>query len=820
MAPGQFETCTGTYTATAQDAADNNVTNRATATGTDAAGATSPVSPPVTLSIPQTSPAPTVEIHKSASVTPSSDQDGVVVGDHISYTYIVTNTGNVNLSSVAVDDPTAGSVTCPALTSPGLTPGASVTCTEDIAYQVTQSDVDAGSVTNAATATGTATIAGKKVTSPASAPASVTIPAAVNPVVSIFKSAVVTPAADQNALKPGDTLQYSYLVTNIGDTTLSSISVSDPSVGHVTCPTPASPGLAPGSAETCSADNPYVVTQPDVDAGAVNDTAAASGIDLLGTPSPAASGSLTVAAEPAHPELSLLKQGTDANATDQNDIKVGDTIDYTYTVTNTGDVTLATFSVIDPTLGPLTCPTVAPPGLAPGASASCTGDEPYSVTQANIDAGGASDVAAAIGADANSDSTPTATAHETDHSDRDPQVSLTKIASVTPAADQSDAQIGDVIAYSFLITNTGNVDLTSVAVSDPSLGAVSCPIPAPPGLAPEASETCTGELQHVVTAADQSAGKVTNTATATGTDAAGDTSAASGSSSTTVPVAQAAQPPAPAPPPASEPTAKLAVTKHVSAVNAYPGQKLTYTLTVTNDGPSAATDVTLSDTPTIAIKVDSIHSSTGSCQRRATLTCVLGTLAPGVTVTITIVGEVEHTGTERNTARATSATQLVDPSIAVATATTKIAPILRIRKTASVRRATTGQNVTYTIVVTNPTLVAIRRIAVCDTPPTGLLYLSSRPDAKVRTGQPCWTISSLRAGHSRRFVVVVNVAPGHGGRLVNRARASAPGVRTARAGAAVDVTQASQLPCGVASQASATDREHPTDLGPVARAAC
>ena len=90
---------------------------------------------------------------------------------------------------------------------------------------------------------------------------------------------------------------------------------------------------------------------------------------------------------------------------------------------------------------------------------------------------------------------------------RDPRVSLVKTATVVPAADQNDARVGDVIPYRFLVTNTGNVDLASVAVSDSALGPVSCPIPAPPGLAPGASETCTGELQHVVTAQDRPPGR-------------------------------------------------------------------------------------------------------------------------------------------------------------------------------------------------------------------------------------------------------------------------------------------------------------------------
>ena len=817
LAPGDFETCTGTYTATATDAGDNNVTNSATATGSDAAGGKG-TSGEVTTSIPETSPAPSVEIHKSASVTPSSDADGVVVGDHISYSYIVTNTGNVNLLSVAVNDPAAGSVTCPGLTAPGLAPGGSVTCTEDVAYQVIQSDVDSGNVTDVATATGTATVAGSPVTSPPSAPDSVTTPAGTNPVVSIVKSAAVTPAADQNAVKPGDKIQYSYLVTNIGNTTLKTISVSDSNLISVTCPTPPSPGLAPGSAETCTADQAYTVTQADVDAGAADDTATASGVDLLGVPSPKASGSLTVPAEPADPALSLAKHGTVSPAADQDHIKVGDMISYSYVVTNTGDVTLTSFAVIDPTLGPVTCLTPARPGLAPGASATCTADNPYTVVQADIDNGGATDHATATGADANGSSTSTAIGRDTDVAVRDPSVSLVKTDAVVPAADQNDAQVGDKIAYSFLVTNTGNVDLTSVAVSDPSLGAVSCPVPAPPGLAPGESETCTGDVQHVVSLGDEAAGSVTNTATATGTDRAGDTSPASGASTDSVPVQQPPKPPAPKPPataPPAQAATKLLLHKHVNKADAYPGQRLTYTLNVTNAGPDTATDVKITDTPTIALKVISLHARQGQCQARPKIACTLGTLDVGQTAKVQIVAEVKRSGVERNTAVATSAVGLLDPRDATSTATTKLTPILRVHKTASVPRATTGENVTYKITVTNPTIAAVRKVTVCDALPGGLLYVRSNPDARVGTGQPCWTITRLAARRSKHFVVVANVAPGYSGRLVNHATARGPGIPAAGATAPVTVTRAPQLPCASASGVAAGGHGHP-----VARAAC
>ncbi len=61
------------------------------------------------------------------------------------------NTGNTTLTSVNVNDPLVGAVTCPQTT---LAPGASMTCTS-ITYVLTQADLNAGSRNNTATARGT-----------------------------------------------------------------------------------------------------------------------------------------------------------------------------------------------------------------------------------------------------------------------------------------------------------------------------------------------------------------------------------------------------------------------------------------------------------------------------------------------------------------------------------------------------------------------------------------------------------------------------------------------------------------------------------------
>ena len=91
---------------------------------------------------------PSLTINKEGTLALGSD--GVATpGDLISYTFVVTNTGDVPLTGVTVTDPKVGlsAISCPATT---LAVGASMTCTAT--YAITQADINAGSVTNTATA--------------------------------------------------------------------------------------------------------------------------------------------------------------------------------------------------------------------------------------------------------------------------------------------------------------------------------------------------------------------------------------------------------------------------------------------------------------------------------------------------------------------------------------------------------------------------------------------------------------------------------------------------------------------------------------------
>ncbi|MEN4936490.1 DUF7507 domain-containing protein, partial [Pantoea agglomerans] len=134
-----------------------------------------------------------------------------------------------------------------------------ITCTAT--YTVTQADIDAGTVTNIASASDGTT------TSPTD---TVTVTATRNPALTIDKTTTTPSYA-----AVGDVLSYSYLVTNSGNTTITAaITVSDDRIATVTCPALPAGGLAPTQSITCTAT--YTVTQADIDAGTVTNIASAS----------------------------------------------------------------------------------------------------------------------------------------------------------------------------------------------------------------------------------------------------------------------------------------------------------------------------------------------------------------------------------------------------------------------------------------------------------------------------------------------------------------------------------------------------------------
>jgi len=201
------------------------------------------------------------------------------------------------------------------------------------------------------------------------------------------------------------------------------------------------------------------------------------------------------------PALTIVKKADVSTFT-----KVGDVINYTITATNTGNVTLHAVNVTDSTgLDSFTCvPTVPVASLAPAGTIVCTGS--HTIVQADMDAGQFVNTACAKSteADAGCD-TVTVTTTKT------ATLTLTKTDNLNPAKYD---HVGQVVTYTLTATNSGNVTLHNVTVSDvPALDGFSCTPSIPvASLAPGASVVCTGT--HTITQGDLDARSFTDTGSA------------------------------------------------------------------------------------------------------------------------------------------------------------------------------------------------------------------------------------------------------------------------------------------------------------------
>ncbi len=157
-----------------------------------------------------------------------------VAGTVIDYHFLVTNSGNVRLTGVALSDPTVSGLNCPGTT---LEPAESMQCSAT--YTLTQGDVDAGYVLNDATLSGS-----PRIGDPATATDTldVVIPA----------RAAVDVSAGTAHFPPGlpSPLTYDFSVTNSGNVTLTHVTISDPLLTSASCP---QTFLAPGQTMACAA---------------------------------------------------------------------------------------------------------------------------------------------------------------------------------------------------------------------------------------------------------------------------------------------------------------------------------------------------------------------------------------------------------------------------------------------------------------------------------------------------------------------------------------------------------------------------------------
>ena len=99
-----------------------------------------------------------------------------------------------------------------------------------------------------------------------------------------------------------------------------------------------------------------------------------------------------------------------------------------------------------------------------------------------------------------------------------PAIELLKSSTFNDESGDGYAQLGETISYAFTVQNTGNVTLTNVVVTDPTVTVAGGPIAS---LAPAASDSTTFTATYTLGASDLLALQVTNSATVTGTPPSG-----------------------------------------------------------------------------------------------------------------------------------------------------------------------------------------------------------------------------------------------------------------------------------------------------------
>jgi uncharacterized repeat protein (TIGR01451 family) len=480
---GDSFTCTASGTATA-----GQYENTGTATGQPVDDLGTPVP---SLSAPTDDDkafyfgaAPAVDIEKFVQTTFDADSATgplVAQGGAVRFTYVITNTGNVALSDISVSDNLEGSVSCPVTT---LAVGANMTCELLTTASASGQYTNIGSVQ----ATGPTTVdtngdsvSGSVVNDLDTANYFTSVPA-----IDVEKFVQTTFDADTPATGPaiadGSPVRFTYVITNTGNVALNTVALTDDVIGSITCP---ATSLAVGVQMTCSSDE-VAASGTYTNLGTVT----AQGPDTVDTAGNSVPGSGVSDSDQANyfgvrPGIDIEKSvqtSFDADTiVSAPTIAAGDTVNWTYSVVNTGNVALTGVVVTDDQLaddsvidcGGGTNNLIAV--LAVGAAVTCQaqGTAIASGTYVNI---GSTSGTGPTTVDAAGDTVPGASVADTDpayYIVSPPRIDIETTVQGLFDADTADGPPvppgGDVL-ITYSVTNPGAVPILSVAVADSEYG--------------------------------------------------------------------------------------------------------------------------------------------------------------------------------------------------------------------------------------------------------------------------------------------------------------------------------------------------------------
>ena len=432
-----------------------------------------------------------IELDKSAQL-PEGD---LKVGSVIEYTFTATNSGQGSLTAVdLVDDLQGlGDLTFEWPAEPGvLAAGASVRATAD--YVLTQADIDRGELSNHATVVGTDVLG-----SVTSDDDGVTVDLVTGAAV---KVSIVGSVRDEVAV--GAMVDWTVTVENAGLPTLRDVeaSVDGLSVG-------AWESLAPGVIEVSTFES--VLTQADIDAGLVVRSVDVEGFHAADGSSVTDRDSAEVLLDVAGSvSIEVLLDGQDVSAAPGPEVTVGESIEWTYVVTNTGLRTLADLAVSDSFGSEL----AVIESLAPGESREFTVSSDAVFDQQTVRA----EVSGVEAGDR-----PVGPVRADDVSWYQGVIESAITLDERAILPDGDLVVGSVVEFELTATNTSTgTALTEVQVRDrfAGMGEPEVVWPGEPGTL-QPGESAVATVAYTLTQADIDRGSLTTDAVASGVDLAG-----------------------------------------------------------------------------------------------------------------------------------------------------------------------------------------------------------------------------------------------------------------------------------------------------------
>lgn len=422
---------------------------------------------------------PAVALEKLTNGEDADSPSGPTIseGNPVTWTYIVTNTGGTGLTDVVVTDDDPGvTVVCP---KTDLSIGESMTCLAT-GTAVMEQYGNVGSVT--------AKFEDQTVgdTDP-SHYYGVPVGDLDEPAISIEK---LTNGYDADGvmsapqLHQGHPVQWTYIVTNTGNVPLTDVAVTDDELGPISCP---KTGLEPGEQMLCTASGSAVASEE-----CYSNIGTAAGTppegDMVTDSDPSHYCAEEIPGEPAI-DVEKYTNGYDADVPTGPTLTEGDNVQWTYVVTNTGDVTLTSVTVVDDQGVTITCDgTVQPFVLDPGEQVVCFANGTAVLGQyANL---GTAQGTPAGGGDPVTDEDPSHYVGVEPEPEPDIDVEKATNGEDADLPPGPSIPIGMPVVWTYVVTNEGNVALSGIAVTDDQGVTVTCP---KTSLEPGESMTCTAD---------------------------------------------------------------------------------------------------------------------------------------------------------------------------------------------------------------------------------------------------------------------------------------------------------------------------------------